>query len=890
MKKQMLMVIALAFCSFQTFGQIQIPGTVSGGQANANNIGGTSINISNINTPGSNNVFLGQGSGNGSSSGNQNTIIGQGTGSALSSGSNNTFLGAWTGTATNVGGANTFLGFYSGIANTTGGGNVFVGQGSATTNTEGSVNVFLGHAAGNGNTTGSSNVAIGKYAQFSTGGLNYATVIGADAQATQSNTMILGGTTGSASAVNVGLGTSTPSAHIHTVNNQSEEVIFSTTSTSNSSESKLMLRAPGGFPPNNDVKLISHANTNTLTLLPAVGGTPAISLSNMAALFTEGQSLAVGMDGLEKRGSIHFINYVDNGSGGFNRAECMRINKDNGFVGVHTRRASSATGSGEPQALFHVNLTNPVNRNLNTLTQGIRFEGLPIAQYDTVIVIDTNGNLAKRVYPTGGTPANAWLLNGNSTTGSEFIGTLTSDDFRIRTNNNQVAMYTTNGNFDLGSAGSNNLSAATSVSAAMGINNNIDGGTASMAVGLDNTIQNSTYSATFGEDNNINSNSTRSQATGNSHNITQSNDVFAAGASHEIINSFSVAALGGRDRIENSDESVVAGEDNQLFNSHGSFIGGGHNIMGGVYDVINGGHNTLDGNFTYIGGESNTSTGDYNMLLGHYLEGGSSAAVAPATATGDNIMLIGERINNDLQRSLCVGFNGNKTTVINETGMAVQLDPANGNTYTPTVNFEVDAAIAPSPGPQPITTPQSNIRFHNLPQDPMGRSLPAVLIDPATGELFQSQNLYMRPGKDNGSQNLDSIYEENNALKERVAQLESQIAVYDSKFTQLEDALNQICDRGCVGLKGIGGDELYQSTPNPTGNNATINYRLARDYSNAHITIYSMNGTELNTYNLNPGQGEGSVNISLDDLQSGAYIYRLVVDGNAVDVKKLQKL
>src|SRR5690606_909561 len=108
-----------------------------------------------------------------------------------------------------------------------------------------------------------------------------------------------------------------------------------------------------------------------------------------------------------------------------------------GFVGIHTRQ----TGNGRPQALLHVNLTNPVNSNLNPLTQGIRFQGLPAAQHPDVIVVDANGNLARRAYPTGGGGAEtdplSWHLAGNTISPGEFIGTLNNLDFVIKTNNTQ---------------------------------------------------------------------------------------------------------------------------------------------------------------------------------------------------------------------------------------------------------------------------------------------------------------------------------------------------------------------------------------------------------------------------------------------------------------------
>src|SRR5690606_16584069 len=62
------------------------------------------------------------------------------------------------------------------------------------------------------NTTGSNNIAIGYRAGFSSGNLINATAIGANALATQSNTLILGNN------ANVGIGTSTPNATLDVLN------------------------------------------------------------------------------------------------------------------------------------------------------------------------------------------------------------------------------------------------------------------------------------------------------------------------------------------------------------------------------------------------------------------------------------------------------------------------------------------------------------------------------------------------------------------------------------------------------------------------------------------------------------------------------------------------
>lgn len=978
MKKQFLFAVALAFCSVPAIAQIQIPGTVSGGHADGNNgVPVTTIVIGNGVTTAGSNVLLGDNTGTAGVTGNTNTLIGQGQANSLTTGYANSILGAWSASSLSTGFANTILGQYCAVGLTGGAHNVFIGQGAATHNTTGNDNVFVGKDAGNGNISGSNNTALGAYTTFTSGLLN-TTLLGTNTQGVQSNTMILGANSGSIGAVNVGIGTNNPAfnTHLHTENVDPENILFNTLNTGSISATVTDLRAPGaGLNPTNDLNLSMKGASYTGNYLNTLGGAPAIPNSNMAGVLTDGSPLAIGVDGyeLDERGSVHFINWVADNGGSHSRQECMRINESNGFVGVHTRQATSATGTGAPQTLFHVNLTNPINSNLDPLTQGIRFEGLPAKEprHTEVVVIDpTTGDLARGA---AGTSANAWELFGNGGTTTEWIGTQDPDDFRIRTDNTQRARITSEGNFDFGAAGSNNIVATTVTSAAMGSSNILDGATSAIAVGEMNEITNSTYSAAFGNSNNINSSigistsclttgngntiaeSSASTATGNENSIYDSDYSFASGDLNEINESTNAAAIGNDNSISESTSviaggslnqiinlskqafvfgdqsladnvyaSAVIGEENEMYNAHGCFIGGGHNISDGWYNFIAGDRTTVNGGTNFTGGTAHTVNGDrnftagashnvdgdnhltggnnnevygsHNLLLGNYLVGGTSTAVSPATAVGDNIMLIGERINSDLNRSLSVGFNGNRTHVTTERGMSVQINPASGTTDVPVVNFEVEAGVATT-GRQAIGTIRSNVRFHNLPTMPGGGvTYPAVVIDPTTGELFRTVTTgYSKPGKGGSDTDLETLKEENEALKDRLAQLESQLSTYNDKFAELERSINQICEKGCAGLNTQNNDVLnqddmlYQSVPNPSEHNAEIGYYLSRNYTQASIVMYSLDGKQLQSYPVLPNKGEGSVSVNLTNLQTGMYLYRLVVDGQAVSVKKLQK-
>jgi trimeric autotransporter adhesin len=180
--------------------------TVAGGTINvpadgAFKIGGIAI----LKTKLPNNLFLGENSGNATTTGNRNVFLGTNTGSSITSGTLNLFLGYNAGFANTTGDGNMFGGYNAGLSNTTGGRNVFFGTYSGTNNTIGEDNFFLGYNSGAGNISGSFNCYLGTQAGNTATG-NYNTFIGYAAGAgvatgTQ-NTYVGYGANGSAGLVN----------------------------------------------------------------------------------------------------------------------------------------------------------------------------------------------------------------------------------------------------------------------------------------------------------------------------------------------------------------------------------------------------------------------------------------------------------------------------------------------------------------------------------------------------------------------------------------------------------------------------------------------------------------------------------------------------------------
>jgi hypothetical protein len=80
---------------------------------------------------------------------------------------------------------------------------------------------------------------------------------------------------------------------------------------------------------------------------------------------------------------------------------------------------------------------------------------------------------------------------------------------------------------------------------------------------------------------------------------------------------------------------------------------------------------------------------------------------------------------------------------------------------------------------------------------------------------------------------------------------------------------------------------LFQNVPNPFNSATTITYRLAEKTANAKICIYNLTGKQLQCYNLPAIEGENSIEVRASSLQSGMYLYSLIVDGKLIDTKRM---
>jgi hypothetical protein len=166
-----------AASNFNVSGNGTAGGTLSGSTINATtqyNVGGQRI----LSNGGSNNIFVGFGTGVSITTGGNNAFFGASSGDSTTTGSLNSFFGSNAGQSNVSGGNNSFFGYHSGF-NSTGNNNSFFGSNAGTNNSSGFNNAIFGKDAGFNLGTSNNNAFFGYIAGFSNSTGNFNSFIGA---------------------------------------------------------------------------------------------------------------------------------------------------------------------------------------------------------------------------------------------------------------------------------------------------------------------------------------------------------------------------------------------------------------------------------------------------------------------------------------------------------------------------------------------------------------------------------------------------------------------------------------------------------------------------------------------------------------------------------------
>lgn len=80
--------------------------------------------------------------------------------------------------------------------------------------------------------------------------------------------------------------------------------------------------------------------------------------------------------------------------------------------------------------------------------------------------------------------------------------------------------------------------------------------------------------------------------------------------------------------------------------------------------------------------------------------------------------------------------------------------------------------------------------------------------------------------------------------------------------------------------------QLFQNVPNPFTESTNISMYIPESIQDAHLNIYNLQGTQLKTYIIN-GREYCEYEISGFEFNSGIYLYTLILDGMALESKKM---
>ena len=166
------------------------------------------------NTNGGQNCFFGESAGLLNTSGTFNSFYGLGCGEQNTTGESNSFFGGFAGQQNTIGDYNSSFGVVTGQLITEGSYNSFYGASAALFKLRGHYNSYLGYQSGANDVAGSYNTLIGSLSDFNDGidSLESAIAIGYNSRVGCNNCAVIGGT--GVDAVNVGIGTSTPTSRL----------------------------------------------------------------------------------------------------------------------------------------------------------------------------------------------------------------------------------------------------------------------------------------------------------------------------------------------------------------------------------------------------------------------------------------------------------------------------------------------------------------------------------------------------------------------------------------------------------------------------------------------------------------------------------------------------
>ncbi len=127
-----------------------------------------------------------------------------------------------------------------------------------------------------------------------------------------------------------------------------------------------------------------------------------------------------------------------------------------------------------------------------------------------------------------------------------------------------------------------------------------------------------------------------------------------------------------------------------------------------------------------------------------------------------------------------------------------------------------------------------------------------------------------------------------NSVKEQQSLIEKQQASIEALQVEVERLKNQNqADKG-IGLNLFESEKAFvkQNVPNPFSKSTRIEYFLPENSQTASIKVFDLTGKELKSVDLT-NKGNSQIELDMENLVNGLYLYSLVVDGKIIDSKQI---
>ncbi|MDB5284686.1 MAG: hypothetical protein JWO06_3761, partial [Bacteroidota bacterium] len=80
--------------------------------------------------------------------------------------------------------------------------------------------------------------------------------------------------------------------------------------------------------------------------------------------------------------------------------------------------------------------------------------------------------------------------------------------------------------------------------------------------------------------------------------------------------------------------------------------------------------------------------------------------------------------------------------------------------------------------------------------------------------------------------------------------------------------------------------QLFQNTSNPFSDQTFISYYLPSLSQQAFIQVHDVTGKLIRSFTI-AGVGKGTITLNAENMQSGIYLYSMIVNGQKIDTKRL---